>query len=468
MGTKTRRTATDLALPEVDAVIAALPADLVDSESDLRARVRLARLNTEVGADASDLQAAIDLLRSRAAGELDASPFGDPIHAETFDELVDIGERALAGGRLDLATVLALQHEAGAIAARQGRRLILFLGVSSEIRRLAWDLSTAELARRGDPAERYTELGRLLLLWTEMSSLAMGEGYRATERELLARDVEARRAALDELLGAVSNDARAGARLRRLAMRYGLDPDAAFRVAAIHPGPEADPTPEEAGFDDEDLDALARRIDQRIRRQGSRDGIGSGIRVPLAVSWRGAIVAILGSDPQEWRRLQEAVSAVLGASGGGRDAAAASSDPTWTAIAMRADGVRALARAMVELQEGLRVADGIGRHGVIDDVAELGVERLLLSDPDLAATIIERELGPLLADPRMGEELVETLQTYFDAGGNRRETARRLHLADRTVAYRLERAEDLLGHGFDGEGGPAANVALTLRRLAQT
>ena len=236
MGTKTRRSASDLALPEVDEVIAALPADLVDSESELRARVRLARLNTEVGADASDLQAAIDLLRSRAAGELDASPFGDPIHAETFDELVDIGERALDGGRLDLATVLALQHEAGAIAARQGRRLILFLGVGSEIRRLAWDLSTAELARRGEPAERYTELGRLLLLWTEMSSLAMGEGYRATERELLARDVEARRAALDELLGAVSNDARAGARLRRLAMRYGLDPDAAFRVAAIHAG----------------------------------------------------------------------------------------------------------------------------------------------------------------------------------------------------------------------------------------
>ena len=98
-------------------------------------------------------------------------------------------------------------------------------------------------------------------------------------------------------------------------------------------------------------------------------------------------------------------------------------------------------RALVELQESLRIARAIGRHGVIDDVAELGVERLLLSDPDLAATIIERELGALLADPRMGEELVETLQVYVDAGGNRRETARRLHLADRTVAYRLERAE---------------------------
>ena len=120
---------------------------------------------------------------------------------------------------------------------------------------------------------------------------------------------------------------------------------------------------------------------------------------------------------------------------------------------------------MVELQEGLRVADGIDRRGVIDDLAELGIERLLLSDPDLAAAIVDRELGPLLADPRMGEELVETLQVFFDAGGNRRETARRLHLADRTVAYRLERAEDLLGHGFEGEAGRRLNVALTLRRL---
>ena len=135
---------------------------------------------------------------------------------------------------------------------------------------------------------------------------------------------------------------------------------------------------------------------------------------------------------------------------------------------MRVDGVPALARSMVELQEGLRVATRIGRRGVIDDVAELGVERLLLSDPELVATIIDRELGPLLDDPRMGDELVETLQAYFDVGGNRRATARRLHLADRTVAYRLERAQDLLGHGFDGEAGRRLNVALTLRRLDRT
>ena len=65
----------------------------------------------------------------------------------------------------------------------------------------------------------------------------------------------------------------------------------------------------------------------------------------------------------------------------------------------------------------------------------------------------------------MGEELIETLQVYFDAGENRRETARRMHLADRTVGYRLDRAETLLGHGLEGDAGRRLNVALTLRRL---
>jgi hypothetical protein len=232
-------------------------------------------------------------------------------------------------------------------------------------------------------------------------------------------------------------------------------------LVAILPGADDDPTPDDPGIDDEDLDVLARRIDHLIRRQSARDRPGTGISLPLAVTWRGSIVAILGPDRQEFTRLTEAVRDVLG------PAAGSGEEPTWIAIATAADGVRLWSRALVELQESLRIARAIGRHGVIDDVAELGVERLLLGDPDLAATIIERELGALLNDPRMGEELVETLQVYVDAGGNRRETARRLHLADRTVAYRLERAEQLLGHGFDGEAGRRMSVALTLRRLAK-
>jgi PucR C-terminal helix-turn-helix domain len=466
VGTATTRHVITDVLPEIETVIAALAAGPGDSQDELRARVRLAYLSTDVAADADDLEAAIGVLRARAAGDQTVNPFGRRIGADSYDGLVEVADRAVAEGDLDLMTVLALQYESGAIAAVQGHRLLLFRGVNAQIHRLMWEYGAAELARRGDGPERLIELGRWLMLWTQASSLAVSEGYRDTERETLARDVAARRAALDELIGSVPADTRARSRLRRLATSYGLDASATYRVAAILPGPEVDPTPDEAGIDDDDLDDLARRIDQLLSRRGASDRPYSGIRAPVAFSWRGSIVAILGPDPREWARLQESTRRVLSPTGRGRRHAGLTSvDSIWTAIAMQADGVPALARSMVELQEGLRVAKRIGRRGVIDDVAELSVERLLLSDPDLAAAVVDRELGPLLTDQRMGDELVETLQVYYDVGGNRRETARRLHLADRTVAYRLKRAEDLLGHGFGGEPGRRLNVALTLKRL---
>jgi DNA-binding PucR family transcriptional regulator len=49
---------------------------------------------------------------------------------------------------------------------------------------------------------------------------------------------------------------------------------------------------------------------------------------------------------------------------------------------------------------------------------------------------------------------------YFEAGENMRETARRLHLASRTVAYRLERIGATIGRPIDGEARARLSVAL--------
>jgi DNA-binding PucR family transcriptional regulator len=80
---------------------------------------------------------------------------------------------------------------------------------------------------------------------------------------------------------------------------------------------------------------------------------------------------------------------------------------------------------------------------------------------------VERELGALLADARMGEELIETLEVYLGSRQNIRETARRLHLAPRTVAYRLERIETLLGHGLDGDVAMRLSTALLALRVTR-
>jgi hypothetical protein len=411
-------------------------------------------MNARVQANVADLDSAIANLRARATGDPRANPFGPRVSARSYDSLAEAADRAFRVGQLDLATVLALQYESGFIAASEGRRLILFLALNAAARRVVWEYGVTEIMRRGLGHERSIELGRWLMLWAEMSSLAIGEGYRAAEGEMVARDAAARRAALDEMIGA-AGDARTATRSRRLAMRYGLDPDASYRVVAILPGSRADPTPDAPGIDDGDLETIAGRIDHLLRRPSRHDhGPGSGIRVPLAITWRGSIVALLGTDPREWRQLQSAAAKVLG-----------SDLPSWIAIAMWAEGVSGFGPALIELQEGLRVAVMIGRSGLVDDLAELGLERLLLSDPGLAAVILDRELGPLLADKRMGEELIETVQVFFDVGENRRETARRMHLADRTIAYRLDRAIALLGHDLDGEAGRRLNIALALRRL---
>ena len=110
-------------LPEIETVVAALSADLADSQDELRVRVRLAFLNTHVAADADDLEAAIKVLRARAAGDEAQDPFGERIEADSYDALVEVADRAVAHGDLDLMTVLALQYQSGAIAAMQGRRL---------------------------------------------------------------------------------------------------------------------------------------------------------------------------------------------------------------------------------------------------------------------------------------------------------------------------------------------------------
>ena len=136
------------------------------------------------------------------------------------------------------------------------------------------------------------------------------------------------------------------------------------------------------------------------------------------------------------------------------------------AVGSRAiDGVGSLAATYADLVDATRTAQRLGLRGWIPDPEQLALERLLLADRHLADATVRRELGPVLADERFGEELIETLQAYFDAGENVTAAARRLHLATRTVAYRLEKIESLLGHPLDGENGRRLSIALMVHRL---
>jgi DNA-binding PucR family transcriptional regulator len=128
-------------------------------------------------------------------------------------------------------------------------------------------------------------------------------------------------------------------------------------------------------------------------------------------------------------------------------------------------GAEGLAAATADAIDAARTAESVHLRGWVPDPGHLAVERLLLAQRDLGEAAVAHELGPLLADERLGRELIETLQVYFDSGENMREAARRLHLANRTVAYRLEKIEGLLGGPLDDASRRRLAVALLVRRL---
>ena len=93
-----------------------------------------------------------------------------------------------------------------------------------------WELREPEPWDRGV----LEQLARRLLHAGDVIVAAVASGYRAVDRELVARDVEARRAFLEELLGSMAaRRCRRRPRYDATRSRRGLDPDDAFRLVAI-------------------------------------------------------------------------------------------------------------------------------------------------------------------------------------------------------------------------------------------
>jgi hypothetical protein len=305
---------------------------------------------------------------------------------------------------------------------------------------VTWDLAASFEWMDRDALRR---LGGQLMRGSDVCASVFAEAYYAVDRELAARDGEARRSFLEELLGAPPTDAADAGRLRRLAARYGLDPDGSYRLAAISPW--------DRGVDDASTtlaDALARAITAPSRTRATP----ARIRLPLTIPWRSRVVVLASAA---WPGLGRLATTL-----------AATAHDGWVATASPlVGGVSLLPDALAQLIAALRTAERIGHRGWFGSPDELALEELMLVDEGLMRRTVEHELGPVLAEPRMGEELVETLRVYFDSGENMRETARRLHLANRTVAYRLERIEALLGHPIDGEARQRLVVALVAHRI---
>ncbi len=102
--------------------------------------------------------------------------------------------------------------------------------------------------------------------------------------------------------------------------------------------------------------------------------------------------------------------------------------------------------------------------GALATYPDLALEALLAEDPDAARRFAARELGPLAADNDATVRLASTVAIFLEEGSSFVHAGRRLGIHANTVAYRVHRAESLLGRPMT-ERQLELRVALRLTRL---
>lgn len=130
-----------------------------------------------------------------------------------------------------------------------------------------------------------------------------------------------------------------------------------------------------------------------------------------------------------------------------------------------------LPQAFSEARAAEQLGPGAGEGFVhfYDDLALYRLLAPLAPGPELG-NFVESELGPLIAhDQEHRSDLVRTLDAYLQANGSKTTAAQLLHLQRRSIYYRLERIEQLLGRSIDSPTQRARlYVALRANELLET
>lgn len=362
----------------------------------------------------------VERLRGTRAGivatvtrDLGAGAVGDPgdrdrMAAAAVDWVLDHLERA--DGTSDDRGSLQMAARDAAAAGRPVAALIdAYLSAGWAI----WDAAN-DPSPEG-PTPSLHALGGRLLRAGDVAAATIADAYAEAEAQLAARGASARREYLDELLAARPGD-RSMPSLVRRAPAFGLDPDARYRVVVV-------------GADRELTDADPAAI---------RAATLLGPRATAILTNGGRLVVIARSGAAR----EAMLSGILDTAFAGLD---------WVAAVADAEaGIGGLGAAAAVAHDSVAVLERIGRFGRLEPVDAVAFERVLVADPAALDAAVVATLRPLSTGPRTGPDLLQTLRVFLETGANRRETARRLGVATRTVTYRLARVEALLGTRLSG------------------
>ncbi len=115
------------------------------------------------------------------------------------------------------------------------------------------------------------------------------------------------------------------------------------------------------------------------------------------------------------------------------------------------------------------LASALLRGGAPTRYADLGADRLLLllhrDHPEELGAFVEETIGPLLRhDARSASPLLPTVEAFVRHGGRLRETSAEIYVHRNTLAYRLDRAAEILGVDLK-DAKARLSIELALRSL---
>jgi len=297
-----------------------------------------------------------------------------------------------------------------------------------EMVRTAIDVFEQQLPELADGEAERTLLTEAILRYTREVAFAAATSYAAAAEARGAWDARLEALVVD---GIVRGDAEESLLSRAAAL--GWEPSSPATVL-VGNSPSEDPP----------------KVVYEVRSRAARAGC------PVLLGVQGTrLVVVYGSGNQRSSSDQDIASKLSEAFGEGPVVVGPTVDTLAEAHRSAADAMSAL-RAVAAWPAAPRPVSSI----------DLLPERALVGDPEAERLLVERIVLPLVD---AGGSLMETVDTYLEAGGVLENCARQLYVHPNTVRYRLRRVAELTGRSpSNARDAHVLRVGLAIGRLAKS
>lgn len=297
-----------------------------------------------------------------------------------------------------------------------------------EMVRTAIDVFERQLPELADGEAERTLLTEAILRYTREVAFAAATSYAAAAEARGAWDARLEALVVD---GIVRGDAEESLLSRAAAL--GWEPSSPATVL-VGNSPSEDPP----------------KVVYEVRSRAARAGC------PVLLGVQGTrLVVVYGSGNQRSSSDQDIASKLSEAFGEGPVVVGPTVDTLAEAHRSAADAMSAL-RAVAAWPAAPRPVSSI----------DLLPERALAGDPEAERLLVERIVLPLVD---AGGSLMETVDTYLEAGGVLENCARQLYVHPNTVRYRLRRVAELTGRSpSNARDAHVLRVGLAIGRLAKS